>query len=533
MPTSISLNEYIGDWTKKEASHLLRRTTFGATHQQILDSITLGLKGSVEGLMNVSSLAPPISYDPDEEIVSEGYTWVRSVYPEDTAAKNKTNTARMRSLKAWLMEGINEEQEQVTIAAKMCLFWQNHFGVTATADARGVYDYVELLRAYCLGNFKQLVKEVTINPIMLVFLNGNSNSAQKPNENFARELLELFTIGKGPQIAVGDYTNYTEDDILECAKILTGYRTYGVRSRTENSYYSEFDDTKHNDTVKTLSSKFGNQIINPNGAGEYVDLIDVIFEQIEVSKHICRKIYRYFVSSSISKEVEEIVISGLALTLRTNNYEVQPVLVQLLSSEHFYDVSHRGCLIKSPLEMIFSIWNSTETKANYDVDTRYQMHLSCYHIAQNLDQEYLAPPSVAGWPVYYQAPSFSRLWLNASLIKGRFDVINWWVLYKGINKNDDYFVVEGLDFLKNLPDPANAVRVIQNMVDLFLPKGTTPSQLSVLKDVLTDGLPDFEWEIQYYEYVNNPNDPVYYEPVVKRVKETLVTLFLLPEFQTM
>jgi len=533
MPISYNLSPYAGVWSKTEAGHLLRRTMFGPTNQQMLDAVSNGMDATVTALMNIPVLSQPLSYDADESIVSPGVTWVNALFPTDDILRNETQQARTRSLYGWLMERLNNEQSNVSIAEKMCLFWQNHFGTTLTADARGSYNYLTLFRDSALGNFKQLVKDVTIQPDMLVFLNGNQNSVQSPNENFARELLELFTIGKGPQIAVGDYTNYTEYDISECAKILTGYTVKGNRSSTETTNYSEYVDSRHNGTVKTLSSKFANAEIQPNGASEYADLIDVIFLQDEVSKYICRKIYRYFVSSEITSEVENNIIVGLATTLRNGNHEIQPVLEQLLKSEHFYDVSHIGCLIKSPIEMIFSFLNGSETKADYDLDTRYQMYLSLFWQASNLDQQYTSPPSVAGWPVYYQEPAFTRLWLNASLIKGRMDLIDWLVARNGIQKNDEMFRVEGLNFVNNLPNANNATSVIDNMVDVFLPKGTTDTQKLNLKSVLTDGLPDFEWTMEYEDYLSNSSDPVYVDPIIKRIKDTLNALFLLPEFQTM
>ena len=125
----------------------------------------------------------------------------------------------------------------------MSLFWQNHFAVEGQFDARSTYYYFKLLHDNCLGNFKQLVKDITINPEMLLFLNGASNNKYSPNENYSRELLELFSIGKGPQIGPGDYTNYTEGDIAEGSKIQTGWTVTGLRSTTESTVSAVFNST--------------------------------------------------------------------------------------------------------------------------------------------------------------------------------------------------------------------------------------------------------------------------------------------------
>jgi uncharacterized protein (DUF1800 family) len=233
MAVSYSLAPFSGLWTKKEAGHLLRRTTFGASFLQIKECAELGMDSAVDSLMSNTTPSPPLAYHEDEIIASHGTTWINSVYPSDSILQASTNSARVKSLYAWLMENLNNSQDQISINEKMVLFWQNHFGLFATADARGEYDYVKLLRSHSLGNFKELLKEVSIHPEMLVFLNGNTNSKNKPNENFARELLELFTVGKGLQVGSGDYTNYTEHDISECSKIFTGYTVQGFRSSWE------------------------------------------------------------------------------------------------------------------------------------------------------------------------------------------------------------------------------------------------------------------------------------------------------------
>lgn len=531
MPVSYSLNSYSGSWTKEEASHLLRRTMLGPTYQQIQDAVSDGMNSTVNSLLSLTTVPLPITFRADDIMVGVGQTWINSFYPASDTAKAESQQSRKRSLYGWLMQNMNNEQEGLSINEKMMIFWTNHFGITTTADARSEYDYFKLLRESALGNFKRLVKDVTIHPQMLIFLNGNTNTKWQPNENFARELLELFTVGKGPQIGPGDYTNYTEYDIQECAKILTGYLVTGYRSTYEN-HISQFDATRHDESVKTLSSKFGNAVIQPNGANEYSDLIDVIFNQEAVSKYICKKLYIYFVKSEVTPEVESNIINGLAETLRNNNYEIQPVLEQLLKSEHFYDVSVRGCLIKSPIEFIFSMFNGSLTKADFDNSTNYEMYLSVYWQADALDQNVTAPPSVAGWPTYYQEPAFSRLWLNASLINERFGLIQWWVTYSGINKNGERFQVLGLDLVKSLSSPQDPVAVIDDLVDIFLPKGTTDTQKASLVKVLTDDLPDFEWTLQWTDYIANPNDEDMEEAVIRRIKETLTALFQSPEFQT-
>lgn len=528
---SLSLTPYTGPWTKTEAAHLLRRTMFGPTNQQILDAVTNGMANTVNTLLQVSAVSPPLAYLPEETIVPFGTTWVDAVYPTNAVDAQTVENARIASLGAWMMERLNNEG--LSIAEKMCLFWQNHFAATASLDSRATYDYLMLIRSHALGNFKQLVKDMTINPNMLLFLNGATNTLYSPNENYARELLELYTIGKGPQIGPGDYTNYTEDDVAAGAKILTGYIVNGLRDDTQTDVTSTFLPILHDTSTKTLSAHFGGATIANNGANEYSDYIDVIFQQNEVARFICRKFYRYFVNYDLTTAVETTVIQEMANTLIANNYNVLPVLTELFQSQHFYDIAVRGAIIKGPLDMMFSMLNSSESAPNFGLATDYGMLIYMYVIADTMGQGYAAPPSVSGWPAYYQTPSFSKLWVNATHIKTRFDISSWMTIYGGIPVNGSNWEINALQFLDNLSAPDDAPTVIDDMCDVFTPKNVDPVQKLILKAILTNSLPDFEWTLQYTDYQNNPGNTTYSDPVKQRVELVLARLFQMPEFHCM
>jgi uncharacterized protein (DUF1800 family) len=384
-----------------------------------------------------------------------------------------------------------------------------------------------------LGNIKQLVKEMTINPNMLMFLNGATNTVFSPNENYSRELLELFTIGKGPQIGTGDYTNYKEHDVAEGAKILTGYTVSGVRSDTDTSVTAVFNVILHDLSTKTLSSHFGNAIITNSLGTEYANYIDVIFQQSEVARYICRKLYRFFVNYDLTTAVETNVIAEMASTMISNNYEVLPVLQELFTSEHFYDMAVRGAIIRSPLDMLFSMFNSTQSVPNYNLATNSKIQENVYALAQILGQNYAEPPSVAGWPAFYQEPSYSRLWINSTTLKNRFDIINWVSLYNGIQVNGNFFKVDAFQFVDNLSVPNNAIAVINDTCDVFFPKSIDQTLKDILKGILTNGQPDFEWTIQYDDYAANPGNNTFSDPVRARVEAVLAQVFKMPQFHVM
>ncbi len=527
---SYSLAPYTGVWTKAEAGHLLRRTMFGPTNQQIVDTVTNGMAASVVSLLTIPAIIPPVAYESGETITTFGNPWVADVYPTNPVDLTSTINARNLSLAVWIVKRMNEET--YSIAEKMCLFWQNHFAAPFCIDPRATYDYHALIRSHALGNFKQFAKDVTINPCMLLFLNGATNTLYSPNENYARELLELFTIGKGDQIAVGDYTTYKEEDVAAGAKILTGYIVDGLVSDTIPNVTANYTALYHDTTTKTLSTHFGSVSVPNAGAAEYSNYIDIIFQQNTLAEYMCRNIYRYFVNYDLTVDVETNVIPDMAATLIANNYEILPVMTELLSSQHFYDISVRGALIKSPLDMMFSVFNSTESVPGFDLLTDSEMYAFIYSVCDVMGQSYAEPPSVAGWPAYYQEPSFSQLWLNSAYIKLRFKITDFATIYTGVPGNGNNWKLSVFTFLDSLSSPADPVAVIDDIADVFAPKGLDMAQKLLLKAILTNGLPDFEWTVQYNDYVANPGNVTFSDPVKLRIELVLQRMFQMPEFQT-
>jgi uncharacterized protein (DUF1800 family) len=529
-PVSLSMSPYAGPWTKSEAAHLLKRTMFGPTNQQMLDAAAAGMNSTVTALLQIPTIDQPLTNDPAETISAYGTTWVTSVYPANVSEAILVENARIKSLGAWMLKKINTEQ--FSIAEKMCLFWHNHFGVTASSDSRATYNYLMLLRQHALGNVRQLIKDITIDPCMLQFLNGASNTLYSPNENYARELLELFTVGKGIQIGEGDYSNYTEEDVAAGAKILTGYLVLGMRSDTITTPYSNFAPILHDTSTKQLSYHFDGVTIGNAGPNEYSNYIDIIFQEPSVANFISTELYRYFVNYDLTQDVLDNVIPVMAQTMIDNNYEILPVVEELLKSEHFYDVSLKGSIIRGPLELMFGILNATTSVPNYDLAINSDMYLAMYWLSESMGQAYAAPPSVAGWPAYYQAPAFSKLWINSTTIKTRFDIATAVTVFTGLPVGGENFKVNALGFLNALSIPNNATAVIDDICDVFCPKSIGAGQKLILKNLLTNSLGDAEWELQYDAYNSDPGNPSLADPIAFRVNLVLNQVFKMPQFQT-
>jgi len=275
-PPMTGVEPYDGPWTAEQAAHLLRRTTYGPSKSMIDTAVENGMEWTVNHLLRDMALPePPIVYIEDRDSVPVGSTWVdapfnRIAYPLQLAH-------RFRSFAAHHIGQMLKSD--FSAREKMSLFWMNHFSIQTSVvrDARYLHTYANTIRENCFGNYRELVKMITIDPTMLRFLNGNQNSVGSPNENYARELLELFSIGKGPQVGEGDYTTYTEDDVKELARVLTGWR--------ENAYFTSDADReiagffvrgRHDRDTKQLSHRFDNVVIENMDEEEYAHAIDGI-----------------------------------------------------------------------------------------------------------------------------------------------------------------------------------------------------------------------------------------------------------------
>lgn len=528
----MAIKPFSGTWDENKAAHLLRRTLFGPTYKQIQDVKTLGLTSAIDTLLSLPAETQPLTVSSVEEIAKKGETWVNKPYPADIQKAQLTNNIRNESLGCWLIENLTHTD--LSIVEKMSLFWQNHFAAESTNDARASYNYMNLLRTNALGNFRELVKKITVDPCMLLFLNGNSNTKNSPNENYSRELLELFSVGKGTQVGTGDYTNYTEEDIKQGAKILTGWNVQGFLSSTETTTSSFFIPNRHDNTNKTLSSRLGNKVIQGNGDQEYKDYIDHLFSTDIPAKFICKKLYRWFVNYDITADVQKNVIDPLAQLLVDSDYEMKPVLKALLTSEHFYETAALGTIIKNPLEYLFSLVNSTNTKFEFTTEINYDFFKQIYGFSTVIGMNYFRPPSVGGWTAYYQAPSYSRLWMNSSYIKLRFDVASYLLTdsFKSQVDNSAIFTLNVLDYVQGLSNPVSAQQIVDDTALVFCPKGLPDSVKTALKLILTGGQPDFEWTLQYNEYLADNTNVMKKTAIVGRIRQFLDYLFKLPEFQT-
>lgn len=494
-----NITAYTGAWGETQVRHLLRRTLFGHTQADVNFFKSMSMSDAVDYLLNIPGTqpSPPVNgyntstdIDPD---ISKGDTWVNG--PENA----NFSPQRRNSLYAWTLEQILQPDRH--IREKMTFFFHNHFATeTETVGSPIIaYNHHKMLRENCLGNFKDMVKLVTTDVAMLIYLNGYLNTKTAPDENYARELLELFTLGKSTE------SQYTEDDVKAAARVLTGWRI------NPSNYTSFFSSVVHDTSNKTFSSFFNNTVITgqsgTSGALETDELIDMIFSKEDVvARFIVRKLYKYFVYYVIDSNIENNIIIPLAKDFK-QNWEIKPLVEALLKSEHFYDSNNIGCYIKNPLDVFSTFIKHFKVQFPTDVEDKFSAYYTIWIGCAVTGLNWGNPPNVSGWPAYYQTPQYYQLWLNSDTLPKR---IMYTVLlmvgfqYKGTNT----LVADLFGLVQEYSDPTDPNVVIQESINrLFAMDISTSHKQSLKQSTLLFGQSsDHYWTDAWNDYLNNPND---------------------------
>lgn len=550
------LNPYAGPLTVWDAAHLLRRVGFGVKKSDLDAVMALTPSAAVDSFLVVnapSNPSPtPVNHYNNSAVDSSGVvlgnSWTTTNLSYATGSNDGTvNSHRQNSLIAWSWGlCINEN---TTIREKMTLFWY-HFIPVNFDDVRGMqnnsstmcHDYMALLRANALGNFKTLIKAIAKSPAMLVYLSNQYSTASVPNENFARELMELFTLGKVPT------QNYTEPDIIAASKVFSGWRVPSFVAAYP--FNPGFNSAYHNQTNKVFSQFFGpnptNTIVNQAGAAganEFDIFFDMLFtyQQDTIAKYICRRLYRFFVYYDIDANVEANVIVPLANFLVTSNWEMAPVVAKLLKSEHFYDMANKGVMIKSPIDLIaglirtFNVNTTAVATTNPQVVNQYTIwqYFQSYAL-NNMEQGYGLVPNVSGWKAYYQEPMFYQNWINSYSIQKRASLLTAFI--SGFTTGGLSIKIDAVTFVQQWPnatvqDPDLLIDVlIQYMLPIDLPaQYKTDTKVQTL---LAGQVTNNYWTTAWNNYIANPTT-ANLNTVKTRLNSLLTTLLQLAEFQLM
>ncbi|MFD2936682.1 DUF1800 domain-containing protein [Spirosoma flavum] len=511
------LDAYSQPLTAVQVAYLLRRATFGPTPGQIT-SLTGQTAAQIITQLLTDQPTPP----PPLDLVTN-----KTFHDQPFVM---TNSGKFESyVKMWWANLMLNQP--VSLLEKMTLFWSNHFVTNDSTvnDYRYMYRYNTLLRQNALGNFKTFTIAMTQEPAMLRFLNGNQNVVGTANENYARELQELFTIGRNG--------GYTEDDVRAAAKVLTGWTDTGYRDATNAAISSTFRSTRHDTTDKTFSATYQNTVIKGRsgataGLDELTDLIDMILRNVETPRYICRKLYRWFINSDISTDVESNVIQPLADLFRKSNFDIKPVLSALFQSQHFFDAALQGAVIKSPTDLVigtFRFWGLQAPDQTQNLTAFYQIGNYIYARLKEEQQDLLNPPNVFGWTAYYQTGYYQQ-WINSTTLglRGYFSDS----LTTNALKLNGKPVIDVLAYVKTLSDPTDAAKLVNDLTTQLLAVSLNQTQKDFLTDtILLSSIPRYEWTSEWNDYAKNPTDSAKKQAVQIKLTTFLQYIFRMAEYQ--
>ncbi|MES2517015.1 MAG: DUF1800 domain-containing protein [Bacteroidota bacterium] len=359
--------------------HLFQRAGFGATPVQVRDFENKSTNKVVNFIIKDAEKISTITVIDEENyaVVKKkafrNLLEMKGTSPEEIKEKIKEGREKITDLNfLWINRMASGE---AMLREKMTLFWHGHFA------CRGVRPLAiqlqnNLIRQFALGKFGDLLSAISKDPEMLQFLNNQQNRKNSPNENFAREVMELFTLGRG---------NYTENDVKEAARAFTGWGT-----NLQGEFI--FRANQHDDGQKTFQGKTG------NFSGD--DILKIILENPKTAIFICTKIYRYFVNENPDNQI----IEKLANRFRTTEYDITDLMEYIFKSDWFYFSENIGTRIKSPVELLVGLQRS------FAIDFRQKQ--SVLFIQKSLGQVLFYPPNVAGW-------SGGKNWIDSSTLLTR------------------------------------------------------------------------------------------------------------------
>jgi len=359
------------------ARHLLNRTGFGATPREIAGFAVLGREDAVERLLagtrRKAVLSPPACVD--EPFFP--YHKLRALPVEARMAHLRRDIQDGLALREWWFREMLATPSPLT--ERMTLFWHGHFATSQqkVRSTRLMHRQNALLRHHALGNFREMLGEVAKDPAMLVYLDNAGSRRQAPNENFAREVMELFTLGEG---------RYGEQDVKEAARAFTGWSL--DRDNGEYRYRPFF----HDGGLKT--------VLGRTGRLDGDDVLAALLERPEAASFLARKLWREFVSPA----VDEREVERLAAVFRGAGYEIKPLLRAMLLSDAFWSGANRGSLVKSPVDLVVGTLHTFDIRP---FDLR-----PAVAAAALLGQNVMSPPNVKGWPG-------GEAWINSATLLGR------------------------------------------------------------------------------------------------------------------
>ena len=475
-------------WDIRSVSHLLKRTVTGANLEEIHTFINNGMETSIQGLLAEQELPSPPGAWVNEELPD----W-NSLSTDERQEIIQAYYNRMRVFQKWwakrMMNG------GLNITEVMTLFWHSYFAsaYSKVFYPQAMYQQNNVFRTSCMGNFKDLLRQVTFGPAMMIWLDISGSRKEAPNENFARELMELFTLG---------VDNYSQSDVVAASHAFTGYVTNGV----ETNY--DFDTMEGWGYWWTDWHDFDDKTyMDQTGPWTGDDIINMILARDECAIHICKKLYKWFLYDNADLDF----IDGMADILRSNDYEIKPALEYLFSSEHFYDPMFNGSNIQNPVQLYLGTIKRLKMEEQ-PFDTNFFTE-----IQDHLDMILFEPPDVNGWLGY-------RAWINSNTLPLRKAMLCALVNHESpFGSFGNYLNIPSVaqSLVNDNDDTYHIIQVIDNLALLFLGIEIDETLTEQLLNIALDGAEPYDWNISL---------PAHHAQW-SRFEDLLMYMIRLPEFQ--
>ena len=397
--------------TYDEAAHLLRRVGYGGSPGEIDDISLRGRDGAVDFLINYEQI--------DNRAMDD---LLRSSFD----FSDPLNFPRFNrgELQRWWFTRMTYTRRP--FEEKMTLFWHNHFATSAskTGDLF-IYNQNLTLRAHALDQFDSLLLRVAQDPAMLLWLDGVTNVRGKPNENFARELQELFTMGI-TDVVTGE-SNYTEMDVKEIARTFTGWKFFHPRTDTNPfTYQFVVNDPEHDNTTKTI---YGGTPWAQTGNLDGADVIGIICARRATARYLVKKLFDFFVYPMDGNAADRATIEKYADVYMSRNHSIKELIRAIFTSDEFFSQRARFALVKSPVEIIVSSIRMLGARYNPGSSAREgDSNNILAAISIFLGQDLFNPPDVSGWKL-------NLGWINTSTLLNRFTYADLLVVNRACDLN--------------------------------------------------------------------------------------------------
>jgi uncharacterized protein (DUF1800 family) len=547
--TNFSLDPFTGEFGDAQKKHLLNRTMVGYCNRHHRDLEGLDLDEAVDLIFSEDIFNEPTNIyyweknadqyknryqsddvGPNQPFINRPYLRSRPTFEEQFGEE------RQRAI-YWSLYG-GMYNQNTSIHYRLFLFLHNLVPTDSFTQLghKGGYNYVKTLFDSCFGSYKDFIYDITLDGSMLVYLNLYLSTKETPDENYAREVQELFTVGKRP------FAKFTEGDVREAARVLVGWRHDYDRIVYDEGHQnlSLFQDYNHDDGDKFFSSFYGNKIIRgrkgEDGANELQEFVDMLCEVDEHPIYIVRRLYQFFVYPALTDEIEENIIKPLSKIYKDNNYSLVEPLKVLLKSRHFFENQIENSLIKSPIEYSMGLlkevdlinngvlhhWDGSEQhysifEPDYfgekEKDPNYLKYKISgdltWYFGKELGMGLLQPPSVSGWPALYQEPVYDLFWINSSTLTRRINCANdflRWGYWMDIFIGEEGGVQKRfnlINYLKTFDDPGSINSFINELIFRFLGGETSTNTTNKINQALLGDIDESHWTEEINNLINN------------------------------